>query len=155
MSAAVEAAPAVEPASTVKSTSASNRRSAAEAVESALATERRRTVEFSGTAKTRAPNPPTSIEARPTTPVGMTVEAVEPGPGADKDAASKVVRPIVAIRGACVRIIAVVSVRAVRRWTHVNRSNSYPNRPDADRHLSTSRSDSRREYQQSQHESVL
>jgi hypothetical protein len=40
------------------------------------------------------------------------VAAVEPRTGADEDAASEVVRPIVAVRSAGVRIVAVVAVSA-------------------------------------------
>jgi len=113
--------------------------------------------EFSGTAKTRATNPAAPIETGPATPVGLTVETVKPGPCADEDAASKVVWPVVAIRGAGVRIIAVVSIRTVRRRTCVNRPRRRDDRANThrDRHLSVSRSDSRRKHQQPQHKSVL
>src|SRR6266850_2459138 len=42
----------------------------------------------------------------------MPIEAVEPGTGADEDAACEVVRSVEAVRSAGVRIVAVVTVSA-------------------------------------------
>ena len=42
----------------------------------------------------------------------MAIEAVEPGAGADEDAAGEVIRSVVAVRSASVRIVAVVTVSA-------------------------------------------
>jgi hypothetical protein len=54
------------------------------------------------------------------------IRAVIPGAGADEPAAYEPARPIVAVRRASVRIIAVVSIRANRRWAYgcSNRTNS-------------------------------
>lgn len=186
MSASVGAA-TVRPAATVESSttmeaatvmesameSAASHRSAAETafavkpateaaftMECAIAVE---SVEFSGTAETPAPLPAVPVKSRSSSiearamPVGMAVETMEPGSGTDKDAANKVVRPVITIGCAGVWIVAVVSVCTVRRRTSVNRPRHRHDRANAhcNRHLSASRSDSRREHQQSQHESVL
>src|SRR6267378_4267974 len=42
----------------------------------------------------------------------MPIEAMEPGAGADEDAAGEVIRSVKAVRSAGVRIVAVVTVRA-------------------------------------------
>ena len=42
----------------------------------------------------------------------MPIEAMEPGAGADEDAAGEIIRSVVAVRGAGVRIVAVVTVSA-------------------------------------------
>ncbi len=44
--------------------------------------------------------------------IAMPIEAMEPGAGADEDAAGEVIRSIVAVRSAGVRIVAVVTVSA-------------------------------------------
>ena len=55
------------------------------------------------------------------------VAAVEPRASADEDAADEVVRPVIAIRGAGVRIIAVVTVGANRRWADGAVDGTYSN----------------------------
>lgn len=141
----------VKPSTTMEATSTSNRpaaetTAAMEVVETTIAVERRAAMEFSRPSKTGTPNPTTPVETRAASPVRVTVEAVEPRSGADKDTASKVVRPIVSVRCTSVRIIAVVSIGTVRRRTDIGwpRRNRHANRSHADRHLSMSRSNSRR-----------
>jgi hypothetical protein len=51
-----------------------------------------------------------------TTVKAATIVAVEPGAGTDEDAADEVVRSVVAVWRAGVRIVAVVTVGADRRW---------------------------------------
>lgn len=79
-----------------------------------------------------------SIEARTPIESGvapisrMSVEAVEPRSGADEDAADKPLRPVVAIRCACIRRVGIVAVGAHRRRadrTNVSRANSDGHRP--------------------------
>jgi hypothetical protein len=61
----------------------------------------------------------------------MAIEAVEPGAGADEDAAGEVIRSVVAVRSAGVRIVAVVTVSADWRRAdgavHGTYSNAHPN----------------------------
>src|SRR6266403_2137885 len=52
-------------------------------------------------------------------PATAVVAAAVPRAGADKDAADKVVRAVKAIRGAVVRVVVVVSVRANGSYTDV------------------------------------
>lgn len=52
-----------------------------------------------------------------TTVEAATVVAVVPGAGADEDSADEVVRSVVAVWCAGVRIVAVVTVGADRRWS--------------------------------------
>jgi hypothetical protein len=59
---------------------------------------------------------PVSIIA--TTVEATTVVAVEPGAGADEDTAREVVRSVVAVWRAGVRIVAVVTIGADRRWSN-------------------------------------
>jgi len=56
------------------------------------------------------------------------VAAVIPGASADEDAAEKVVRPVVAIWSASVRIVAVVTVGADWRWANGAVHGTYSNR---------------------------
>ena len=59
------------------------------------------------------------------------IEAMEPGAGADEDAAGEVIRSVVAVRSASVRIVAVVTVSANWRRAdgavHGTYSNAHPN----------------------------
>ena len=55
------------------------------------------------------------------------VAAVEPRAGADEDAADEVVRPVVAVGSAGVRIVAVVTVGAGRRRADGTVNGAYPN----------------------------
>ena len=52
-----------------------------------------------------------------TTVEAATVVAVEPGARADEDAADEVVRSVVAVWSAGVRIVAVITIGADRRWS--------------------------------------
>lgn len=56
-------------------------------------------------------------KARPVT----TVKTVEPGAGADKNAAVKVCWSVITVRRASVWVVPVVAVGAVGRWTDVSR----------------------------------
>jgi hypothetical protein len=56
-----------------------------------------------------------TVIAATTVESAAVVAAVEPGTGADEDATGEVVRPVVAVRSASVRIVAVVTVSADRR----------------------------------------
>lgn len=55
------------------------------------------------------------------------ITAVEPRAGADEDAAGEVVRPVIPIWGAGVRVIAVVTVGADRRWADGAVDGTYSN----------------------------
>ena len=109
-------ASAVEPASTVKSTAAMEFTAAARryAVESAGKSTPNWTAETSAPVKTG------------TRSKAATIEAVEPRTRADEDASGKVARAIVSVRGACIRSVPVVAIRACRSCTGKNRPN--PNR---------------------------
>jgi hypothetical protein len=63
----------------------------------------------------------------------MTVEAMEPRPGADENAADEILRAIVSIGRASVGVVWVVTVGANWRWTNIDRANS-----DGNRHLRVS-----------------
>jgi hypothetical protein len=52
------------------------------------------------------------------------IEAMEPWASADKDAARKIVRAVVAVRRTIIRVIAVVPILADRRRITVSRANS-------------------------------
>jgi hypothetical protein len=54
----------------------------------------------------------------PVSIIATTVVAVEPGAGADEDTAREVVRSVVAVWRAGVRIVAVVTIGADRRWSN-------------------------------------
>ena len=60
-----------------------------------------------------------STKARPSAEARASAEtaaeAMEPGTGTDEDAAGEPARAVVAVRGACVRVIIVVAVSANRR----------------------------------------
>lgn len=71
------------------------------------------------------------------------VEAVEPRADSDENAVHKVVRSVVAVRSACVRIVAVVSVWTHRRWA--NYISGADSNPDA--HGDLCRSDPRNKQQ--------
>jgi hypothetical protein len=66
-----------------------------------------------------------------TTVEAMAKAAAEPGAGADEDATGEVVRPVVAVWSAGVRIVTVVTVGASRRGAdravHGTHSNAHPN----------------------------
>lgn len=73
---------------------------------------------------------PMTIEAAaviaPTVEAATVVAAVVPGAGADEDAADEVVRSVVAVRSAGVRIVAVVTKGADRRWADGAVYRTYP-----------------------------
>lgn len=50
------------------------------------------------------------------------IEPMEPWPRADENSAHKIIRAVISVGRAGVRIIAVVAVGAYRRWASVNRS---------------------------------
>lgn len=112
---------AAEPVTSVKALPAAE---ALTAVPSAFATEAVPTATIPPTVVVAVPA--ASTVSAPAAVVSATVESMEPRAGAQKHAAAKIVRPVVTIWGACVRIIAIVSVCAVRRGT-IRRS-----RPDAE-----------------------
>ena len=57
-----------------------------------------------------------AVIATPTVEAAAIVGAVVPRAGADEDAASEVIRAIVAVGGASVRVVTVVTVGADRGW---------------------------------------
>lgn len=59
--------------------------------------------------------------------VAMAPIAVIPGAGADEDAANEVVRAIVAVGSAGVRIITVVAISADRCWSNGDADRTYSN----------------------------
>jgi hypothetical protein len=70
---------------------------------------------------------PTAAVVATTTVEAMAIAAVEPGAGADEDASGEVVRAVVAVRSAGVRIVAVVTVSAGWRWADGTVHGTYPN----------------------------
>src|SRR5580658_834209 len=105
-SATVESASAMNFASTVESAATMN---FASAMESANRSVNDRSMPEAGSAKSRSAD-----EA------GAPIKSMEPRTRADKDAAAKPTRPVVAIWCACVRCVRVVAVSANRR-AHDNR----------------------------------
>jgi hypothetical protein len=141
----------MEPASAVE-----GRRS----VECRCAVERRATVKRGTATESRACT--AESLANPTAPVepGAAVERapippMEPRPGADEDAASKVVRPVVTVRSARVRVISIVAVRAVRSRPDIRRTDPNTHRADAHPHLRMRCPDPCREHQKPQHKYIL
>ena len=55
------------------------------------------------------------------------VAAVEPGSGADEDAADEVIRPVIAVWSAGVRIVAVITISAGRCWPNGAVHGTYSN----------------------------
>jgi hypothetical protein len=135
---AVRSAAAVEPATTVETT-AGMRESTARTAESTTATEAaayrsaagqsatpskpaasRKSAAFKSAAFKSASAESTATVVTATAPASAApiaataVEAVEPGSCADKDAAYEPIRSVVAVRGACIRRIIIVSVSANR-----------------------------------------
>jgi len=104
---------------------------------------------------------PSAVTAAvPTAAVGPTparaVETVEPGSSADKHAAAKIIRAIVAVRRACIRGIAVITIRAGGRRSNIRRSDPNADRSHSHRNLCMSvRSVSRKEHQKASHQSIL
>jgi len=84
-----------------------------------------------------------------------TVETVKPRPGADENASGKVLRAIVTIWGARIRVVTVVAVGADRRRPDVYRSSSHNHRPDSHAnpypHLRVGSTDSRDKHERSCH----
>jgi hypothetical protein len=69
------------------------------------------------------------VAATSVVPAAAIVAAVEPGAGADEDAAGEVVRAVEAVWSAGVRIVAVVTVGAGWRWANRAVHGTYSN-PD-------------------------
>jgi hypothetical protein len=110
------------------------------------------------TAKTVTVSVPAApVKAVPSAVIAGAVKAVEPRPCANEDSADKIVRAVVSVRGARVRSIVVITVRAVRRRTDVNRAgrrnNSAESHPEPN--LSMSRSQPRNKYQSCQSNCVF
>jgi hypothetical protein len=101
--------------------------------------------------------PASSVKAVPSAVVTGTIEAVKPRPGANEDAAGKIVRAVVSVRSTRVRCIAVVAVRAVRRRTRVNWTGCRHHcaDSDADSNLRVGCSQPRRKYENSQSDRIL
>src|SRR5579862_1749628 len=121
-SAAMEAAATVEPASaameaaaTVKSTA----RISAAADEAASARKATSTIKAASTIETTsvAPAPPVAPTSAPSTPAPSSPtpgsSPAIPGAGTDEEAINEPVGPVIAIRRACVRIVAVVPISTV------------------------------------------
>jgi hypothetical protein len=90
------------------------------------------------------PVPTAPIVSAPSAIVSAPVEAMEPRARPNEHAARKIVSSIVAIRGARIRSIRVVAVRAIGRRPHVHRRWHRPNAyAKPHRHLSMSSSSSR------------
>ena len=72
-----------------------------------------------------------AIVTAPTVEAAAIVAAVEPGAGADEDAADEVIRAVEAVGCAGVRIVAVVTISAGGRWAdgaiYGTYSNAHPN----------------------------
>jgi len=71
--------------------------------------------------------PTASVVAATTVKASAIVAAVEPGAGADEDAADEVIRAVEAVWSAGVRIVAVVTVGAGWRWTDGTVHGTYSN----------------------------
>ena len=69
----------------------------------------------------------TSVKARATVETGPPIEAVEPRARSDEYAAGEVVRPVITVGRAGVRVIAIVTVGADRSRAYISRSNSNAN----------------------------
>ena len=67
-----------------------------------------------------------AVIATPTVEAAAIVGAVVPRAGADEDAASEVIRAIVAVGGASVRVVTVVTVGADRGWADRAVNGAYP-----------------------------
>jgi len=79
---------------------------------------------------------PVTVSRTPivTVPVAWTIEAativaVIPRPGTDEDAAYEIIRSVITIRGASIRIVAVITIRTRRR-----RPNACNHRADSNAH---------------------
>lgn len=116
---------------------------AASAVESSATVERRATMEAAcwpvsdktgSTANEAGPSVESwvTIETRVSPIAGASVEAVEPRTSADKHAADKPVRTVVAVGRAGVWVIRVVPVGAHGRRADVRRADSHRDRSDSD-----------------------
>lgn len=66
----------------------------------------------------------TTVEAGAPIKVGPPVIAVEPRPSSDENAADEVVRPVITIGCAGVRVVAVVAISADRGRPYICRANS-------------------------------
>jgi hypothetical protein len=117
---------AVESAATVESTTAAEVRAAA-ATESAssaagkAAASCKATASVEAATEATASEPATTVKAASESAAAEEVAATEapstePGAGTDEDATDEVVRAVVAVRGASVRVISVITVIANRRW---------------------------------------
>src|SRR5713226_909760 len=69
---------------------------------------------------------PAAVEAT-AVETGTSVKTMEPRTGANEHAAHKVIRTVVAVRSASVRVIAVITVGADRRGFYVTRAHSNSN----------------------------
>jgi hypothetical protein len=159
---AMKAAATVEPAalettSTLEAASATEAIAASEALVTAETMPSTTAAEFTPAKIVTIPT--SAIETMPSAVVPASVESVEPRPGTDKNAASKVLRAIVAVWRARVWEVAVITVRADRRRPNVNGTTTDDNRPDSHAnphsHLRVGRTCARNEYKQSQYDEVL
>ncbi len=159
--ATVETSTAMEPATTTVETSAAVETTgvASEtpaAMKATITASEAAAVEASATAEiasavtpARPPIEATSIIATSIETAAIVAAAIEtapvigviPGAGTDKHAVNKVVRAVVAIRRATIRVIPVVAVGADRSRPVVRRTNS-----DADKHSLCMRRNRRREH---------
>ena len=108
--AAAVASTAVEPTATAAMETTAAVEAAVAAAETFMTVESTAPVVAATSVETTAVITAASVE-------GATIVAtVEPRAGADEDAADEVVRTVVAVGRACVRIVAVVTVSAGGRW---------------------------------------
>lgn len=158
---AMKAAATVEPAalettSTLEATSAMEAIAASEALVAAETMPSAIAAEFTPAKIVTVPT--SAIETMPSAVVPASVESVEPRSGANKGTTLKVVRTVVAVWCTRVWIISVVTIRADRRWAHVDRP-SGDDRPDSHAdpypHLRVSRTCPRDEHEQPQYDEVL
>jgi hypothetical protein len=66
-------------------------------------------------------------EARTPIKAEASIRAAEPRAGPDKETVGEPTGTVVAVRGACVRVISIVAVSALWSWANVGRADSKPN----------------------------
>ena len=94
--------------------------------------------------------PVAAVESVPSTIVATAVVAMKPGPRSNEYAACKIVRPVVAVRRAGIRVIAVVSISTDRWRSHVDGGNAH-----SDMHGNLSVSSSRHRDEHPHHDHVF
>jgi hypothetical protein len=83
---------------------------------------------FSVPATVTTVEPTATIESTTTVISASAIETMKPWASAYKDAAFKVVRPVITVRSTGIRRVTVIAILANRRWPHIGRSSiDWPN----------------------------